>query len=216
MPDFNMWIQGIIVSVVIATIIEMILPNGNNKKYVKMILGIYIVFSIISPIINKITNNKFELSSIINVDKYEKEFEKYELNSKTNDMEKSNKNSINNLYITNLKKDMKEKLKEKDYDVKDVEIEIKEDNTYDIEKIHIIVEKMKKEKNEIESIENNESKNNIKVININEIEIVDIDIDKNEKNKEEKINDLSYTDKTNIINYISEVYGIKKDGIVIN
>ena len=40
------WIEGIAIAVIIASIFEMILPNGNVKKYVKVILSIYIVFSI--------------------------------------------------------------------------------------------------------------------------------------------------------------------------
>ena len=40
------WIQGIAIAVIIASIFEMLLPNGNIKKYVKVILGIYIVFCI--------------------------------------------------------------------------------------------------------------------------------------------------------------------------
>ena len=38
------WVQGIIVAVIIVTIIEMILPNGNSKKYIKVVIGIYIIF----------------------------------------------------------------------------------------------------------------------------------------------------------------------------
>ena len=30
------WAQGIIIAVIIATIIEMILPNGSCKKYIKV------------------------------------------------------------------------------------------------------------------------------------------------------------------------------------
>lgn len=49
MIDFlSNWAQGIIVAVIIATIIEMILPNGSSKKYVKVVVGIYILFTIIS------------------------------------------------------------------------------------------------------------------------------------------------------------------------
>ena len=33
----NSWAQGIIPAEIIATIIEIILPEGNNKKYIKMI-----------------------------------------------------------------------------------------------------------------------------------------------------------------------------------
>ena len=45
------WAQGIIVAVIIATLIELILPNGSSKKYVKVVIGIYILFTIISPVI---------------------------------------------------------------------------------------------------------------------------------------------------------------------
>lgn len=38
MNFLNTWLQGIIVAVIIATIIEMILPSGNSKKYIKMVL----------------------------------------------------------------------------------------------------------------------------------------------------------------------------------
>ena len=37
---FSKWAQGIIVAVVISTLIELILPNGSSKKYVKVIIGI--------------------------------------------------------------------------------------------------------------------------------------------------------------------------------
>lgn len=39
------WAQGIIVAVIIGTIIEMVLPEGNCKKYVKVVIGIYIIFN---------------------------------------------------------------------------------------------------------------------------------------------------------------------------
>ena len=64
------WIQGIIIAVVIGTIIEMILPDGNCKKYVKVVIGVYILFSIISPVITKITGNEFRDSDIFDIDTY--------------------------------------------------------------------------------------------------------------------------------------------------
>ena len=39
---FRSWCEGIIVAVIIAMLIEAILPEGNNKKYVKVVIGIYI------------------------------------------------------------------------------------------------------------------------------------------------------------------------------
>ena len=43
----------------------MILPEGKNKKYIKTVIGIYVVFTIISPIISKISN-----SNTLDLNKY--------------------------------------------------------------------------------------------------------------------------------------------------
>ena len=41
------WCECLVVAVVISLLIEMFLPDGNNKKYVKVVIGIYIIFVII-------------------------------------------------------------------------------------------------------------------------------------------------------------------------
>ncbi len=46
------WTENIIIAVIISIIIEMILPDGNNKKYVKVVSGLYILYVIINPIFN--------------------------------------------------------------------------------------------------------------------------------------------------------------------
>ena len=54
---FKSWCEGIIVAVVVSIIIESILPEGNMKKYVKVIISIYIVFTILNPILGKLDTN---------------------------------------------------------------------------------------------------------------------------------------------------------------
>ena len=41
------WAKSIILAVIVSTIIQMILPEGNNKKYIKTVIGLYILFTII-------------------------------------------------------------------------------------------------------------------------------------------------------------------------
>lgn len=61
MIDFmSSWAEQIILAVIIATIIEMLLPKSNNQKYIKMMIGIYILFNIISPIIENKDNFSIE------------------------------------------------------------------------------------------------------------------------------------------------------------
>ena len=66
----NSWIQGIIIAVIISTIIEMILPQGNCKKYIKVVIGVYILFTIVSPVITKLSGKDFSLSNMIDLDEY--------------------------------------------------------------------------------------------------------------------------------------------------
>ena len=66
------WSNQVIVAVIIATIIEMILPEENNKKYIKMIIGLYVLFTIIQPVITKLTGNEINLNDF-NYNKYLKD-----------------------------------------------------------------------------------------------------------------------------------------------
>ena len=114
------WIQGIIVAVIIGTIIEMILPEGNCKKYIKVVIGIYILFSIISPVITKFTGSNFNLTNIFDLNEY--------MQASSNGIEQnlngSQEKQIRNIYETNLKKDIKEKLKTKGYEVNKILLDI--------------------------------------------------------------------------------------------
>ena len=47
------WIEQIVISVIIVSIFELLIPNGKIKKYIKVVLGIYIIFCIISPFVNQ-------------------------------------------------------------------------------------------------------------------------------------------------------------------
>lgn len=61
------WAEQIVLSIIVATIIELILPNSKNKKYIQMVIGVYVLFNIISPVIQ----NKEKISiEKYNVDNY--------------------------------------------------------------------------------------------------------------------------------------------------
>ena len=64
------WAETIIIAVIIATIIEMILPEGSSKKYVKVIIGVYILFTIVSPVISGFTGNNIAVSDTLDIEKY--------------------------------------------------------------------------------------------------------------------------------------------------
>lgn len=58
MIDFLVsWAEQLIIALVVIIIIEIVIPNGNNyKKYIKVVLGIFLLYTIINPLIGKKIN----------------------------------------------------------------------------------------------------------------------------------------------------------------
>ena len=166
-------------------------------------LGIYVVFSIISPVIGKVTQNNFEISSIINMDIYAKELGTYEELSKNRSLEYTNNENIKQMYISKLKEDIVSKLKNRGYIVKKIELNIEDGENYSIKDITIYLDSKKQK----EEKENN---------TINEIEVVNISVQNKEENKIENIeSNVTHFEKTEIIKYIAEEYGIDEKKITI-
>ena len=189
------WIQGIIIAVIIGTIIEMLLPDGNCKKYVKVVIGVYILFSIVSPVITKVTGNEFRVSDIYDINTYIEASTK----SSQENIENSQQNQIKQVYITNLKNDMKQKIQEKGYSVKSLTLEISNDEQYTLKKIFAQVSKRKNE-------ENNEVKG------ANEINIT---ISNTTENIEEDIS-ISTKEQNDLKAYLSGIYNLEEKNININ
>lgn len=200
MIDFiSSWTQGIIVTVVIATIIEMLVPEGSSKKYIKVVIGVYILFNIVVPVINKISNNSLDLSDLIDLEAYSKELEKG--NEISQNLNKDNTNNIKELYENNLKKDIKSKVEDKGYKVNSVDIEIENNDEYTIKKINLKISK------EIEQTNKDES-------NIKEVEEVNIQITKQET--EEKEETIPQKEKKELKQYLSTTYSVNTENININ
>lgn len=193
------WAQGIIVAVIIATIIEMLLPEGSSKKYIKVVVGIYILFTIVSPVITKITNKEFKLSDIIDLDEY---IEAASSDNTYNELEKSNNENIKEVYIASLKSDIEGKIANKGYNADSIEVEVQDNDEYTINSITISVSKLDEE----------EENNNIEIVNEVEINVST----STEKSKENEKEELSKKEKEELKEYLSSVYELPEDNIIIN
>ena len=201
------WAQGIIIAVIIATIIEMILPEGSSKKYIKVIIGIYILFVIVTPIINQFSKQTIDVSSVID---YEFEGESKQFSSSS--LEESNSLNIKNMYEMNLKSDIKNKIQSKGFIVDDVKVEILDDDEYTINKIDIAISG---EKEEEETKENTNKKNIVTIVD--NIEKVKIDLSKQNSNeKEENKYTISTKDANNLKDYLSSTYNVNTNNINIH
>ena len=206
MIDFiSMWAKQIVVAVIIATVIEMLIPNGSSKKYIKTIIGIFVLFNIITPIINKFSNGSIDINSIINLDEYTKQMESKE--NTFNNLETSNNSNIKEIYLYNLKKDIKNKLQEKEYIVNSIDVSIQNGDDYKIKEIILDLEKNKTTSN----IDTDKEENVV-----NKIEQVNIQIGEKQETDKSKARKLNNKEKTEVKEYLSSTYDINTRKITIN
>lgn len=221
-------------AVIIGTIIEMILPEGNSKKYIKVVIGIYVLFTIVSPVITKISGKEIQVSDILDLDEY---IEEAKTASETqNQMELQNEDNILSIYVSGIKEDMKAKIEGKGYVVDDININVAKDGSYEIQSIVLDVEKRtnystentktESTENQLDNIENVES---IEEVNRVDISVLNDNIEKSNNNNSSnnsienatettsnRNNDLSIMQKQELKEYISSVYEINQNNITIN
>ena len=126
------WAEQVVLAVIIATILELILPNSKNKKYVQMVIGVYVLVNIISPIIK---NKEKLVFSEIDLDKYITTSTKVEQSSMDARLEK--------IYLDELENNIKSKFKNAGIEIIKCTIDAELDTTKKNAGIHSIDVKVK-------------------------------------------------------------------------
>lgn len=194
----NSWAQGIILAVIIVTIIEIILPEGKNKKYVKTVIGIYILFTIIYPLINKLT--KTNINTLI--ENTTKQMSTYQEN---NSLKIDTDKYIESTYKKKIEEDIRKRANEKNLNITslNVYIETEDENRYGMLNSLVI----KVERNEASKKNNNV--NQIKEVNISkDVQSNEIIENKDKTVTEKEINEFK--------EYINTTYYLEKEKIHIN
>lgn len=205
MTFISNWSQGIIVSVIIATIIEMLLPKNGNGKYVKVVIGVFVLFSIVSPIISKIRGDN---NDVIEFDSY---LEKAETsNVQATSVSMDNENAIKSMYEENLKVDIKSKINQKGYTVGEIQLDILNDTQYTLNKIDIKITG----KNEATSSNENTQKATTIIENIENVKI-NLGGSAKDNGKQEEQSVISESEKRKLKEYISSVYEVNENNIFI-
>mgnify|MGYP003370766005 CR=1 FL=1 len=127
------WAEQIVLAVIVATIIELILPDCKNKKYIQMVIGIYILFNILSPLIK---NKEVFLADTYN-------FEEYNIIQKSETNQKSMDTRIEKIYLEELEKEIISKFEENNFVVSKCLIDAELDTTKKNAGIHLITVKIK-------------------------------------------------------------------------
>ena len=122
------WAEQIVLAVIVATIIELILPKNKNRKYIQMVIGVYVLFNIISPIIKNKENISVEE---YNIDKYQTKSQ-YEVDQSSMD------ERIEKIYLEELKNNAISKFEEAGFLVEKCVVDAEVDTTKKNAGIHEI------------------------------------------------------------------------------
>ncbi len=101
-------VESVIIAIIFVIIIEMLLPNSANKKYVKMVSGIYIMFTILNPFLGLLDKDT-------DIDVFEN-YQSIETSAKITD------EKLKSYYIESLKTTIKTQLNDLGYTVNEVNL----------------------------------------------------------------------------------------------
>lgn len=191
------WLENIVVLFILISITELVMPKGNMKKYVDLIIGILIIFTIITPFA-KLVNKDFNLDQAVF------NFSKQDDSSNGGDERfyLEQEKQVEKLYKEKIKNQIKELIEEESpYIVIDMSVEIldSEERYGEIESVQLSLG---------ENVKDAESKK----IEINKVEPIQItgeskDITDDNEEKYKELKELMWKnyaiekDKINIKNY---------------
>ena len=196
--DFlSLWVKDIAIVFVLISIIEIILPNNNMKKYIDMIIGFLIIIVIISPLV-KLLHRDFNINREI----FQSAVGGIEVEYKDNlDLASTQEEQVKEIYIRKIEGEIRDLVHENtNYKVEKANILISEDETKygNIKNIELILKKDEEEE---------DSEDLINVANIEEISI---------GNKKDSLMDLKELEDDQVIkNLISKNHNISKENIKI-
>lgn len=201
---FSEWAQNLTLAVVIVSLFEMLLPNNKTKKYIKVVMGLYILFNIISPFVKK--DFSFELENVIENNK-----------SKTVSTETINQTSMDTrlkqICKEELEKDIIKKVEEQGYVVENCKVDVKIEEETNIDKITL---RVKKSNEEIQK-EENQKQNDIQQKLVKEVQrIKKVQIGENKTENKNVDENLSAQDISNIKNFLIKEYEVNEKCLKIN
>ena len=200
------WAKDICLAVVVISILEMILPNNKSKKYVKMVMGVYLLFTMISPFVKNSKNLDLE-----NMNIYE-DIMTSSVQTENEIDQTSMDKRLNQIYKEELEKDIKEKIENKGYIINSCKVEVELKENQKNSGINKIVLKVKKK-----NVENQEENQNLESKMVEEIQkIKKVEIGEKKEEKEEGEQSITNTDKKEIRNFLIEEYGVSKECLEIS
>ena len=231
----SLWVKNLSLALIVVSILEMLLPNNKTKKYIKMVMGLYILFSIIAPFVNNSNVLNFNIEDVYS--DYSKEISSTSATSMEGEVNQASMDDrLNKLYKEQLESDITQKVEEKGYDVRKckvdahmsesdtgieyitIEIDGKNDN---VENSNNSDNSNKTDATENSNVSSKYSKNSGNTLEdkivkeIQKIQKVEIDVSKGD-DSEDTNSAITKTDVKMIKDFLTKEYGVSEKCLKIN
>ena len=231
----SLWVKNLSLALIVVSILEMLLPNNKTKKYIKMVMGLYILFSIIVPFVNNSNVLNFNIEDVYA--DYSKEILSTSATSTTGEVNQTSMDdTLNQLYKEQLESDITQIIEEKGYDVRKckvdahisesdtgiesiiLEIDGKNDNTENSNNSDNLNKTDDTENSNDSSKYSKNSGNTLEdkiVKEIQKIQKVEIDVS-NSDDSEDTNSTITKTDVKIIKDFLTKEYGVSEKCLKIN
>lgn len=229
------WVKNLSLALIVVSILEMLLPNNKTKKYIKMVMGLYILFSIIAPFVNNSNVLNFNIEDVYS--NYSKKISSTSATSTAGEVNQASMDDrLNKLYKEQLESDITQKIEEKGYDVRKckvdahisesdtgiesiiLEIDGKNDNTENVDNSENLNKTDVAENSNDSSGYSKKSGNTLEdkiVKEIQKIQKVEIDVSKGD-DSEDTNSAITKTDVKIIKDFLTKEYGVSEKCLKIN
>lgn len=126
------WISMILVIGIVFTLLRMIMPNTNLKKYIESVIGIVTIITIITPVLYYISN--YNLTEKIS-ENIEEILSRQEKTNNYDSYSQINNEEIKKEFVEKIQEDIKVKLKNKINQEPNVKVVV--NDAYNIEKVEV-------------------------------------------------------------------------------
>ena len=123
------WVINIVLTMIFVTIVEIMMPGGSTRKYIGLVIGLMVMFVIISPFVT-IMAGDFDLGQ--SVFEVSRSIQLRDVSLKVNKLEQGNREGIVKLYKGNLEEQIKGDLQNSGLDG-EFYVEVEIDEQYDKE-----------------------------------------------------------------------------------
>jgi stage III sporulation protein AF len=152
------WVTNIILFILLATIIDMLLPNSSMQKYTKMVTGLLLIAIILTPIF-KLISRDFE-STLANIPTFQNPEEKNMKNSiemKKKEIQASQHAYILQTMAVQLKEDVSKELMEQyGFEISNIDLSINEKSNQEfpdnLQKVTVHLKPAESDKESVEAI----------------------------------------------------------------